>query len=64
MGAAACQGVCVSKKVSASTVRIVHAPTRLDLSSSMDDYDDHLDAQSDLLAPRVDPVNARIGVLF
>ena len=63
MGAAACQGVCVSKKVS-SAVRIVRTPTNLDLSSSMDDYEAHLDAQSDILAPRVDPVKARIGVLF
>lgn len=47
-----------------NTKPVVSQPTVRDLSSSMDDFDHHLDQQSDLLAGRVDHRDAQIGIHF
>jgi len=58
MGAAACKGACVGKKYSKPSglepIRVIQKPSIVDLSSSMDNYEAHVEAKSDLLAPRVD----------
>jgi hypothetical protein len=59
---AACQGACVGKKYSKPSglepIKVIQRPSIVALSSSMDDYDAHLEARSDLLAPRVDANDA------
>ena len=68
MGAASC-GLCQSNKKPLKTnamhpIKVVQRPTVHDLSSSMDDYEAHVEARSDLLAARVDHKEARIGLSF
>ena len=47
-----------SKPTGKEPERVIARPTVVDLSSSMDEYDAHLEARSDLLAPRVDSKDA------
>ena len=58
MGAAACQATCISKKYSKPTgkepEKAIRKPKPLDLDSSLDDFEAHLNQHGDLLAPRVD----------
>ena len=58
MGAAACKATCISKKYSKPTglepEKAIRKPEFVDLDSSLDDFDTHLNQHGDLLAPRVD----------
>ena len=53
-----------SKPSGHNPIKVVQRPTIHDLSSSMDEYEAHVDARCDLLAPRVDTKEASVGVLF
>ena len=65
---AACQAACTGKKYSKPKamhpVRVIMRPTIHDLSSSMDDFEVHLEARSDLLAPKIDQKDAKVGMWF
>jgi len=43
-------------------IRLVQRPTIHDLSSSMDDYEAHVEARSDLLAAKIDQKEAQVGI--
>lgn len=45
-------------------IRVIQKPTIHDLSSSMDDYEAHIEARSDLLAPKIDQKDAKVGMWF
>lgn len=70
MGGACAGGACVGKKYSKSAsglapIKVVQKPTIHDLSSSMDDYETHVDIRCDLLAKRVeDSKDAQVGISF
>jgi len=59
MGAAcACAGKKYTKPSGREPVKVISRPSAVDLSSSVDDFDAHLEARSDLLAPKVDMKDA------
>ena len=68
MGAAACNAVCMSKKYQKPSdlnpIKVIATPTVHDLSSSMDNYEEHLEAQSELLAQKIDQKEGQIGINF
>ena len=47
-----------SKPTGNNPIKVVQRPTIHDLSSSMDEYEAHVDARCDLLAARVDMKDA------
>ena len=54
MGAGACVGKKYSKPSGMHPIKVIQRPTIHDLSSSMDEYEAHVDARSDLLAAKID----------
>jgi|FrelakmetLWP11LW_1041352.scaffolds.fasta_scaffold375657_1 hypothetical protein len=58
MGAGACVGKKYSKPSGMHPIKVIQRPTIHDLSSSMDEYEAHVDARSDLLAAKIDQKEA------